>query len=190
MLIVRDTRFFEEDFIDTESNIKIGKGTKLEPNVVIYDDCSIGQTCIIGTGAILKSDTHIGDHSIFGALSVTESDVKIGSWSTIHSQCHITAGVNIGNHVFIGPGFVTTNTPNMSLGKFGYPNSTNDSRLRLVIEDGVRIGGSVAVAPGVTIGKNSLVDMGCLLVKNIPSNSHVRADKSIVGKIIGKIDPT
>ncbi|WOV93478.1 MAG: hypothetical protein R1F52_02305 [Candidatus Nitrosoabyssus spongiisocia] len=76
------------------------------------------------------------------------------------------------------------------MGKFGYPNSTNDVRLPLVIKNGVRIGVSVTVAPGVTIGENSLIDMRCTLTKDIPPNSHVRADKSIIGKVIGKINPT
>ncbi|WOV93479.1 MAG: hypothetical protein R1F52_02310 [Candidatus Nitrosoabyssus spongiisocia] len=110
MLIVRDTRFFEEDFIDTESNIKIGKDTKLEPNSIIYNNCSIGKSCIMGAGAILRPDTQIDDHSIFGPLSITEPGVRIGSWTTIHAQCHITADATIGDCVFITPFFIVANT--------------------------------------------------------------------------------
>jgi acetyltransferase-like isoleucine patch superfamily enzyme len=177
---------FDKEYFDEKSKIKIGKNTKLEPGVVIYDDCEIGENCIIGTSAVLKSNTKIGNHTIFGTLSTTEGNVQIGSWTTIHSQCHITWGMIIGNNVFIAPFFYSANTPKISMGKFGYPNTTNHPREPPMIEEGVRIGENVGVAPGIKIGRNSLIDMCCLITKNIPPNSHVRADKSIVGKIIEK----
>lgn len=185
--ILEKSKKFTEEFIDKESKIKIGKNTKLEPGVVIYDDCEIGEDCIIGTSAVLKSNTKIGDHTIFGTLSTTEGNVEIGSWTTIHSQCHVTEGMKIGNSVFIAPFFYTANTPKISAGKFGYPNTTNDPRFAPRVEDGVRIGENVGLAPGVQIGKDSLIDMCCLITKNIPPNSYVRADKAVVGKIIKKI---
>jgi len=184
LIIFDKSKTFEKDFFDNKSNIKIGKGTKIEPKVIIYDNCEIGQHCIIGTSAVIKPKTKIGNHSIFGSLSVTEGNVRIGSWTTVHSQCHVTWGMSIGNRVFIAPFFYSANTPKISKGKFGYPNTTNDPREPPIIEDGVRIGENVGLAPGVSVGENSLIDMCCLLTKDIPPNSHVRADKTIVGKII------
>lgn len=171
-----------------ELEIMIGKNVKIEPGVKIYRGCIIGNDCILGTSCILKPNTKLGEHTIFGALSVTEGDVEIGSWTTIHSQCHITSGMIIGNNVFIAPLFYSANTPKISLGKFGYPNTTNDPRKSPIIEDGVRIGENVGVAPGIRIGKNSLIDMNCLITKDIPPNSRVRASKGVVGTVIGKID--
>jgi len=185
--ILEKSRKFTDTYFDEKSKIKIGKNTKLEPGVVIYDNCNIGEDCIIGTSAVLKSNTKIGDHTIFGTLSTTEGNVQIGSWTTIHSQCHLTWGLTVGNNVFIAPFFYTANTPNISAGKFGHPNTTNDLRNPPSVDEGVRIGENVGLAPGVQIGRGSLIDMGCLITKNIPPKSHVRADKSIVGKIIGKI---
>jgi acetyltransferase-like isoleucine patch superfamily enzyme len=92
--------------------------------------------------------------------------------------------MKIGNNVFIGPLFYSANTPEISEGKFGYPNTTNDPRYGPIVEDGVRIGENVGLAPGVIIGTGSLIDMSCLITKNVPSNSHVRGDKAIVGKLI------
>ena len=185
--VLNESRKFNIEYLDVDSKIKIGKDTKLEPGVVIYNNCEIGESCIIGTSAVLKSDTKIGDHSIFGTLSTTEGNVEIGSWTTIHSQCHITWGMKIGSNVFIAPFLYTANTPKISLGRFGYPNTTNDPRRPPIIEDGARIGENVGLAPGVIIGKNSLIDMCCLITSNIPPESHVRADKAIVGKVIGKV---
>ena len=188
MIYSNKPSIFDKGFIDEESNIMIGKGTKIESGAVIYDNCRIGENCIIGTSAVLKSNTKIGDHTIFGTLSVTEGNVDIGSWTTIHSQCHITEGMKIGDRVFIGPFFYSANTPKISSGKFGYPNTTNDPRIPPIVKDGVRIGENVGLAPGVTIETDSLVDMCCIITKNIPARSHVRADKQVVGKVIGSID--
>ena len=185
--ILENGKKFDTEYFDEKSNIRIGTGTKLEPGVVIYDNCEIGESCIIGTSAVLKPNTKIGDHSIFGTLSTTEGNVKIGSWTTIHSQCHITWGMEIGDRVFIAPFFYTANTPKISHGKFGYPNTTDDPRYAPKIRDGVRIGENVGCAPGVVIGEDCLIDMCCLITKNIPPRSIVRAGKSVVGKIIGEI---
>lgn len=170
------------DFKDM--NIFIGKGVRIEPNAVIYENCSIGDNCIIGTGAILKPETHIGNNSIFGALSLTEGNVKIGSFTTIHSQCHITWGMEIGDNVFVGPLFYSANTPKISLGKFGYPNSTDDPRLPPKIKNGARLGENVGLAPGVVVGENTLIDMACLVTKDVPDNTQLRAGKEIVGRVI------
>ena len=185
--ILEKDRKFNEEYFDEQSKIKIGKNTKLEPGVIIYDNCEIGEDCIIGTSAVLKSNTKIGDHTIFGTLSATEGNVEIGSWTTIETQCHITWGMKIGSNVFIGPFFYSANTPRISVGKFGYPNTTNDPRYPPAVEDGVRIAENVGLAPGIQIGRGSLIDMCCLITKNIPPNSYVRADKAVIGKVIGKI---
>lgn len=188
MIYSDEQKIYDQNFIDEESNIMIGKETKIEPGVVIYDNCKIGENCIIGTSSVLKPYTKIGDHSIFGTLSVTEGNVEIGSWTTIHSQCHITWGMKIGDRVFIGPFFYSANTPKISLGKFGYPNTTDDSRSPPAIKNGVRIGENVGLAPGVVVEEDSLIDMCCIITKNIPARSHVRAGKQVVGRIIGGID--
>jgi len=183
----REVRSFADKFVDPASNITIGQGTKIEPGAIIYDDCSIGEDCIIGTSAVLKPETHIGDHSIFGTLSITEGNVRIGSWTTINSQCHLTWGMEVGNNVFMAPLFYSANTPRISSGKFGYPNTTHDPKKFPIIKDGVRMGENVGLAQGVVVGEDSLIDMCCLITKDVPKGSHVRADKSMVGRVIGTV---
>ena len=43
--------------------------------------------------------------------------------------------------------------------------------LPVTIEDNVWIGGGAIILPGVTIGKNSVIGAGSVVVKNIPENS-------------------
>ncbi len=43
--------------------------------------------------------------------------------------------------------------------------------LPVTIEDGVWIGGNVTILPGITIGRNSVIGAGSVVVKDIPANS-------------------
>jgi len=74
----------------------------------------------------------------------------------------------IGNDVFFGP--------KVSLLTAGHPLdapiriSGLEFARRIVIEDGVWIGGNVVVNPGVTIGRNSVIGSGSVVTKDIPPN--------------------
>jgi len=168
--------------------VKIGDNSKIEDGVVIYENCKIGKNCIIGTGAVLKPDTCIDDYSIFGTLSITEGKVKIGKCTTVHAQCHITKGVSIGSNTFIGPKLVTMNTPNITQGEHGTSNKKKSPKIfSLIIEDNVRIGSDVTIAPGIVVGHNSFIFVGTLITKDIPPFSIVKSGKDKVGKVVGKV---
>lgn len=77
--------------------------------------------------------------------------------------------VVIGNNVLIAP--------NVQIYSATHP---TDYRVRLqelemaypiTIEDNVWIGGGVIICPGVTIGKNSVIGAGSVVVNDIPANS-------------------
>ncbi|MBL4654088.1 MAG: hypothetical protein JKY53_14685 [Flavobacteriales bacterium] len=170
---------------------KIHSSARIEPGAVIYENCKIGRNSIIGANAVLRPGTVIGNSTIFGTCSVSEGDNYIGDNTTIHAQCHITAGMYIGNNVFIAPFFCQANTPNLLQGenvKYGSKPSLSHTRLEGFIEEGVVIGVGVIVNPGIRIGKFSKIDMNTYVTKDVPANSHVRSGKEIVGRIIGTTD--
>ena len=75
-------------------------------------------------------------------------------------------GVEIGNHVFIGPnvGIYTANHPaDVKRREKGY-----EWALPVKIGDKVWIGGGVTILPGVTIGDNSVIGAGSVVTKDIP----------------------
>ena len=77
-------------------------------------------------------------------------------------------GVEIGNHVFIGPnvGIYTANHPaDVKRREKGY-----EWALPVKIGDKVWIGGGVTILPGVTIGDNSVIGAGSIVTKDIPAN--------------------
>lgn len=78
------------------------------------------------------------------------------------------APVTIGDNVLFGP--------NVSLYTAGHPihpisrNSGYEYGIPITIGDNVWLGGNVVVTPGVTIGENSVVAAGSVVVKDIPAN--------------------
>lgn len=156
---------------------------RIEPGAVIYDNVYIGEGSIIGANAVLRPVTYIGKHSIFGTLSCSEGKNKIGDYTTVHAQCHITQHVTIGDNVFIAPFFIATNTPYITAGKHGADGPSYDVLLT-VIENNVRIGSNVRMTPGLTIGHDAIIDMDCLLTKDVPPYAHIRGGKDKIGRII------
>lgn len=77
-------------------------------------------------------------------------------------------GVEIGNHVFIGPnvGIYTANHPtDVRRRQKGY-----EWALPVKIKDKVWIGADVTILPGVTIGQNSVIGAGSVVTQDIPAN--------------------
>ena len=167
-------------------NVIIEENTVIESGARIYDNCIIGNNSIIGPNAVLRNNTKIGNFTIFGSCSVSEGDNQIGNETTVHAQCHITKGVNVGNHCFIAPFFIASNTPIISPGTHGTAKKIQGDKLETIIEDHVRIGVSVSMTPGHTIGHHSEIYQNCLITKNIAPYSIVKAGKDQVGREIGK----
>lgn len=95
---------------------------------------------------------------------------KIGSdfFSNFNLTILDGGGVEIGDRVYIGPnvGIYTTNHPTDARRRQkGY-----EWALPVKILDNVWIGGDVTILPGVTIGENSVIAAGSVVVKDIPAN--------------------
>ena len=173
-------------FVTIEENTRIGNNIIIENGAKIYDNCEIGDGSIIGTNSVLRSSTKIGKNSIFGSSSVSEGFNHIGDETTIHAQCHITTGVTVGNHCFIAPFFIASNTPKISDGTHGTAKKNVGKKIETVIEDYVRIGICVSMTPGHRIGHHSEIYQNCLITKDVLPYSIIKAGKDQVGRVIGK----
>ena len=139
-------------------NSKIGKNTKIWEFANIYGS-RIGTNCNIG------SYVEIQDNSLIG------NDVTISSHSFICSL------VNVEDNVFIGHGVMTTNDLHPPSKKKTGSDKFWESTL---IKKNAIIGSNVTLLP-VTIGKNSEIGAGTVVVKDVPDNAIVVGNP---GKII------
>ena len=124
-------------------NIRIGKECKIWNYTNLYG-CELGNNVSVG------SFTEIGPNVIIG------DNVTIGAHS------FIPEGFTIEENVFLGPNFLGINDR--------YPPSPKDKWEKTVIKKGARIGASVTVMCGITIGEGAIVGAGSLVIKDVMPN--------------------
>lgn len=115
------------------------------------------------------------------------SNIRIGagSWVNYGLTALDVAPITIGRDVLIGP--------NCSLYTAIHPVEPGPRRAKwessepITIEDNVWLGGSVVVCPGVTIGENSIVGAGAVVIRSIPANSVAVGNPA---RVIRRLDPT
>jgi len=148
-----------------EGKIHIGNNCKVSSGTTIHQNVTIGDNTFIGHNTIIRPMTKIGNHVSIGSLNQIEGHCSIGDYTRTHSNVHISMKSKIGEHCFIAPGFVPTNTP--------YPlgERCDDFVAGVTVESHVKIGANVTTAPGVIIRKNSLIGFGSVVTEEIPANS-------------------
>lgn len=128
---------------------KIGKGT------------NIWQFCVVLPGAKIGENCNICSHCFI------ENDVVIGNNVTVKCGVQIWDGMKIEDNVFIGPNVTFCNDK--------YPKSRNKNwKLEpVIIKKGASIGANSTVLPGVTIGENSMIGAGSVVVHSVPAGMKV-----------------
>ena len=131
--------------------VKVGAGTKVWRWVQLLGRSEIGEDCNIGShccveGAILGDRVKVGNHSL------------------------LFEGLIVGNDVFIGPRFTSTNVK--------YPNPKRKAKYyeKTVIEDNVTIGANVTIVCGVTIGEGAFIGAGSTVTKDVPPGFRVKGN--------------
>lgn len=112
-------------------------------NVVVMDDCTIGEGAILCPFVTLTSNIRIGRHFHANLYSYVEHDCIIGDFVTFAPGVHCNGNVTVEDHAYIGTGAI------LRQGRPGEP---------LVIGRGAVVGmGAVvtrSVPPGVTVVGN------------------------------------
>ena len=126
----------------------------------VSEKAKIGKNVKIWNFAYVGDNVEIGDNVKIGSLAHIDYDVKIGENTLIEGMVYIPPLSRIGKNVFIGPTAALTNDP--------YPRS--EKMIGVTIEDGAIIGARAVIKAGVTIGKNSVVAMGSVVIKDVPPN--------------------
>lgn len=118
----------------------------------------IWQYCVILEGAIIGNECNICSHVFI------ENKVTVGNRVTIKNSSLIYDGVEIHDHVFVGPRVVFANDM--------YPKSKNylEAYPTTVIQRNASIGAGSIILPGITVGENSLVGAGSVVTKDVPPN--------------------
>ena len=173
------------------SRVHLEDGTELGTNVKILDfayvesGVRIGDNSIICSHSLVRRDVLIGSNTIIGPHCVIEIGARIGSNVTIQPFSVIAKGTDVGDDVFIGPHFSCANDKTVQIGSHGTSSKKQGyQEFPLKISRGAVIGSDVSLAPGVTVGEYSRIDMGCLVTRDVEPHDHVRASSAIVGRSV------
>jgi UDP-2-acetamido-3-amino-2,3-dideoxy-glucuronate N-acetyltransferase len=132
----------ESAYIDTE--VFIGKGSK------IWHFCHI------------LSHTKIGAGCSFGQNCVVGPKVNIGNGVKVQNNVSIYEGVECEDDVFLGPSMVFTNVIN--------PRAfiqRKEEFKKTLLKRGCTIGANATIVCGVTIGEYALIGSGAVVNKNV-----------------------
>jgi UDP-3-O-[3-hydroxymyristoyl] glucosamine N-acyltransferase len=157
------------------SDVEIGDGTILHPNVVIYSKTKIGKNCILRThvslgteGLGLELDPETNKFIKFPQMGgvILEDNVEIGPTSTVRRSAldntlikqgtKIGSLVNIGHNCVIGENCILT-----------CQIVTSGSS---IIGDNVFMGVNSTVKNGINIGNNVTIGQGAVVTRNVADN--------------------
>ena len=141
---LRDVSIHESSYID--SDVKIGRGTKIWHFSHILSNCNIGENCSLGQNVVVGPNVNIG------------SNVKI------QNNVSVYEGVTLEDGVFCGPSCVFTNVNN--------PRSEvirKDEYRLTIVKKGASIGANATIICGNDLGEFSFIAAGAVVTKPVPA---------------------
>jgi len=136
--------FFVHETAVVDTDVQIGKGSKIWHFSHIMSHCSLGDNCILGQNVFL------GD------------SVRVGSGVKIQNNVSVYSGVEIEDDVFLGPSMVFTNVnaPRSFIEQKNYA--------RTVVKKGASIGANATIVCGNTIGAYAFIGAGAVVTHEVP----------------------
>lgn len=132
----------------------------------------------IGTGSVRKKLSAIAESAglkaatlIHPSTSIGKFGIEIGSGSIICSQVAITTDIRLGLHVFLDLSVTVGHDAILNSFVSIYPSSSISGNV--VLEEGVTVGTGARVLQGLTVGADSFVGAGAVVVKDVPARSIV-----------------
>lgn len=174
-------------YIDSE--VIIGEGTIIYPNVIIEGKTVIGKACIIYAGSYIR-DSFIGNDNKIYHSYIIKSEIgnnnSIGPFSNIRENNKIKDNNKIGSFVelkantinnnnkiphltYIGDSVIESNT-NIGCGVIT-ANYDGVNQNKTVIKDNSFVGCNVNLVAPVTIGKNTVIAAGSTITEDVEDNS-------------------
>lgn len=164
-----------------EAKTIIGNNANIRSHSIIYAGNVIGNDFQAGHNAVIREFNVIGDEVSIGTSSVVEHHCSIGNSVRIHSSAFICEYSILQEGCWIGPGAVLTNTLHPLCPK------AKECLKGPTIKKLAKIGAHATILPGLTIGENSLIGAGSVLIGNVPKDTVVIGSPAKILKNISSL---
>ena len=158
-------------------NVRVGQGSVVGPHATILERCVVGESVIIGAGAVLGGVgfqtvraaqgmvemRHAGGllvhdrvHILPGAVIATglfRNNTTIGCEARVGSQAFLSHGVQVGEHSFVGHGAVVNG--NVKIGRQAW------------------VGPGAVISNNLEIGDRAFVSLGAVVIRDVPPGEQV-----------------
>jgi len=188
--IDRGVSFVDTTSVFISSDVKMGKGTIVYPNVHLEGNTKVGRGCTIYPNVRIQNST-IGDSAIIKDSTLIEGSVvknraSVGPFAHIRPGSEIGTGARIGNFVEIKKSVIGSGTKASHLTYLGDAKIGKDVNIGAgtitcnydgykkhitVIKDKVFIGSDSQLIAPVKIGKGAYIGAGSTIIKDVPSNA-------------------
>ena len=145
--------------------LQLGTDGRLRSGTVVYLGSRIGERFQTGHNVVIREECAIGDDVCVWSNSIVDYGCRIGNRVKIHSNCYVAQFTEIGDDAFLAPGVTIANDL--------YPGQPSSARVMAgpSIGAGAQIGVNVTILPFVRIGPGSLIGAGAVVVRDIPERS-------------------
>ena len=180
-------------YLTNSSQISIGKGTILEPGVMIQGPCIIGKNCSIRHGAYLRGGIILGNRCVVGHASEVKHSIMLNGASAAH-LCYVGDSI-LGCDVNLGAGVKCANVrldrKEISIFYEGHKMATGLRKFGAIIGDNTQIGCNSVLNPGTLFGRDSFCHPLLNVGGFIPAASEVKKNTlskgvSILERILEK----
>lgn len=143
----------------------LGADSVIRSGSVLYLGSRIGARFQAGHNVVIREDCQIGDEVSVWSNSVIDYGCRIGDRVKIHSNCYIAQFSEISDGAFLAPGVTIANDL--------YPGQASSAEVMSGpwIGPGAQIGINATILPYVRIGAGCLIGAGAVVARDIPDRT-------------------
>jgi acetyltransferase-like isoleucine patch superfamily enzyme len=141
----------------------LGAGSRILPFARISHDVEIHSNCTVD------------EHAVLVGPILLEDDVHVRSGARLIGHIHLERGVKV------GAGAVLASDPPGDT-------ATGDGACSIVVRRFASIGANATILPGVTVGRQAVVEPGSVVTHSVPANAIVRGNPATIVAYVDSVE--
>ena len=150
---------------DNSRQLRVGPGSVIGANVVLYEGITLGARVLIGDLATIREGCDLADDVVFGRSAMMMYETKVGARTRIVDGAILTGNMIVEEDVFIGPGANSINDNDVYFKRFGLEAFSVKGP---VVRRFALIGAGANLAADVEVGKGAIAAPNAMIINNVP----------------------